>query len=142
MAGFFFHGRQKTQGQKNSSHEKTQALFQPETQGTGGFFQNPGKKLNVNIIFWTKVIRKRQKVFSMLKKWHFYEFIAKIWRYCYQISPINVKTDEICAKTQAIPKKLKQIPKKTSRFFQKKNQGTGGFSLFDPPKKRDKKSLD
>ena len=58
ISGFFFHGRQKTQGQKNSSHEKTQAVFQPETQGTGGFFQNLGKKLNFDIIFEQNFIRK------------------------------------------------------------------------------------
>ena len=33
--------------------------------------------------------------------------------------------------TQGFSKKLKDFPKKT--------QGTGGFPLFDPPKKRDKK---
>ena len=57
----FFHGRQKTQGQKNSSHEKTQALFQPETQGTGGFFQNPGQKLNSNAIFRIKSYQETTK---------------------------------------------------------------------------------
>ena len=77
-SGFFFHGRQKTQGQKNSSHEKTQALFQPETQGTGGFFQNPGQKLNSDNIFKQNFIRKQQKVFLNLQKRNIHEFIAKI----------------------------------------------------------------
>ena len=37
-------------------------------------------------------------------------------------------------------KKLKPEKTQTQGFFEK-TQGTGGFSLFDPPKKRDKKSL-
>ena len=73
-----------------------------------------------------------------LKKQYLHEFIAKIWQYSSQISSILINTQENCAKTQAIPKKLKQIPKKL-KDFPKKTQGTGGFSLFDPPKKRDKK---
>ena len=48
-----------------------------------------------------------------------------------QISPISVKTQAICAKTQANSKK--------TQVFSKKTQRTRGFSLFDPPKKRDKK---
>ena len=61
MQAFFFHGSQKNQGEKNSSHEKTQALFQPETQGTGGFFQNPGQKYNFNAIFWLKSYQETTK---------------------------------------------------------------------------------
>ena len=61
ITGFFFHGRRKTQGQKNSSHEKTQALFQPETQGIEGFFQNPGQKLNFNAIFGIKSYQETTK---------------------------------------------------------------------------------
>ena len=57
----FFHGRKKTQGQKNSSLEKTQALFQPKTQGTEGFFLNPGQKLNFNGFFWIKSYQERIK---------------------------------------------------------------------------------
>ena len=38
--GFFFHGSQKTQGEINSSPEKTQAIFGPKTQGTRGYFEN------------------------------------------------------------------------------------------------------
>ena len=38
--GFFFHGSQKTQGEKNSSPEKTQAIFGQKTQGTRGCFEN------------------------------------------------------------------------------------------------------
>ena len=40
MAGFFFHASQKTQGEKNSSPEKTQAVFGQKTQGTRGYFEN------------------------------------------------------------------------------------------------------
>ena len=59
--GFFLDILRKTQGQKNSSREKTQALFQPETQGTGGFFQNPGQKLNFNVIFLDKILSRNNK---------------------------------------------------------------------------------
>ena len=58
--------------------------------------------------------------------------------YCSQIQSIPVNTQENCAKTEAIPKKLKQIPK-NSRIWQKKTQCTGGKSLPNLPKNREKK---
>ena len=47
-SGFFFHGLKKTQGEKNPSHKKTQALFWPKTQATGGFFKISGQKLKLS----------------------------------------------------------------------------------------------
>ena len=47
MISLFFHGFEKTQGEKNSSHEKTQALFWSKTQATGGFFKICSQKLKL-----------------------------------------------------------------------------------------------
>ena len=43
------------------------------------------------------------------------------------------------SKLEQYVQKLKPIPKKL-KDFTKKTQGTGGFALFDPPKKREKKA--
>ena len=83
-----FHDGQKTQGQKNSSPEKTQAIFSQKNQGTRGYFGNLPTKT-------PKTPKLKITVTS-----------AKFW-------PKSQKIPLISEKTQANPKKTQGVWLKT-----------------------------
>ena len=64
--------------------------------------------------------------------------MAMISVYSQNLTLFPIDFAYFCQNSSNIVQKLKPIPKKL-KDFTKKTQGTGGFSLFDPPKNREKK---
>ena len=102
---------------KNSSYRRIFQNFRPKTPSNRQF--NCPKSL-VNYVFWCKIDFKHQKTLNL--------------------TILPKKSINFC-KTQHISKKNSSKSQKT-QANPKKTQCTGGKSLFDPPKTREKKKPD
>jgi len=116
----FFHGGQKTQGEKNSSPKKLKPFLADKLKVPEDILKIFPQKLQFKLNFLTKCVTKLPQNLKYLQLPPNFGQKVKIYHWYF--------------------KKLRQILKRTQRIWLE-TQCTRGTSLLQPLKKRDKKSL-